>query len=185
MARRHIRPLFLLALIACCDLLLHALAPPYPAVAVFDWPAHLATAVLVVACVRSHDRGFVAAALTISIAIDLDHVPHDLGWDVLTRSTSRPVTHSLLGIALFGLIALLATRRPAVGAGVVVGGLAHLLRDIATGDGVPLLWPASSHELLLPYGVYFAAVAALAAAALLRPARPGLPSRARRTTTAG
>jgi inner membrane protein len=163
MARWHIRPILLLALIACCDVLLHVLEPPYPVIAVFDWPAHLATAVLVVSCVRSHDRAFVAAALTISVAIDLDHLPHDLGWDVLTRSTTRPVTHSFVGVAIFALVALLASRRPAVGAGVAVGALAHLLRDIATGEGVPLLWPASSHELLMPYGVYFAVVATLAA----------------------
>jgi inner membrane protein len=151
----------LVAIVLLADALLHLLDPPYPALGLLDEPAHLATAGLLVLAIAPERRAFVVSALVAAVALDLDHVPEEFGADLLTRSTTRPVTHSLAGLALAGgLVAL--SRRPAIVAGVACGIGSHLLRDLATGGGIPLLWPLTDKEFQLPYAVYLAAVLALA-----------------------
>ena len=51
--------------------------------------------------------------------------------------------------------------------GAVAGLASHLLRDLATGEGLPLLWPASRHDLAMPYAAYAVAVAVLAVVGVL------------------
>jgi inner membrane protein len=152
------------------------------AYALVDEPAHLATcaiALLVFAAVTGSApaRSFAIAALLASTAIDVDHLPHYLGSQVLMGAgLPRPYTHSLLFVAL--LLALgwaLRSRRREVALGIAFGIAAHLLRDLATGPGVPFLWPLSAAAVSVPYVTYAAAlllaVATVALSARRRPAR--------------
>jgi inner membrane protein len=152
--------LLLLATVLVADGLLHLLNPPYPALGLLDEPAHLATAALVVLAIAPRHRVFAVSALVSAVVLDLDHLPQELGSDLLTRHTSRPVTHSLAGLALIVAAAGLSRRR-AVVAGVACGIASHLLRDLATGGGVPLLWPLTDSELQIPYAIYVALLGAL------------------------
>jgi inner membrane protein len=165
---RRLTPVALLIVVASADVLLRVLEPPYLAIAVFDWPAHMATAAIVLMNLRAPAREFAIAMLVASVAIDVDHLPAELGLDVLTPGTTRPVTHSLMGAAAVGLLTFAATRRRAVAAGVVTGVLAHFARDVATGDGVPLLWPATTREYELPYVIYITVLTLLVARASIR-----------------
>jgi inner membrane protein len=132
--------------------------------AALDEPAHLATAVLVVLCLRGPSRRFVGAALVASVAIDLDHVPGLLGSHVLGDG-ARPLTHSLAGAVGVGLVTYAVARRAEVAAGAFAGVLMHLVRDVATGPGIPALWPASDGSLRVGWASYLAALILLAAAA--------------------
>ena len=108
-----------------------------------DEVAHLATAalgLLVLACFIDAPRRFYVAALVASVAIDLDHIPPYLG--LLGTQDQRPVTHSLATVAVFAGAAAVSRRHRAVLAGVAIGLLLHLARDIAEGPpGVRMLWP--------------------------------------------
>jgi inner membrane protein len=44
----------------------------------------------------------------------------------------------------------------------------HIVRDIATGPGVPLLWPLLPENFLLPYPVYLALMALSAVGSTIR-----------------
>jgi inner membrane protein len=154
------------------------------AYALIDEPAHLATcaiALLAFAAVtgRVLSRRFAAAALLASTAIDVDHLPHYLGSDLLTGSAPRPYTHSLLLIA--ALLALAWTLRGGsreIALGVAFGVTAHLLRDLATGPGVSLFWPLSTAAISMPYALYAAALLAIGAG--VATARRGRHQRPRR-----
>jgi mannan endo-1,4-beta-mannosidase len=142
-----------------------------------DEPAHLATCalmVLVVATVtgvRPPVR-FVAAALIASVAIDLDHLPGYLGSHLIGGDLPRPGTHGLfLVLSLLGLVAAL---KPGPGRqmtlGAAFGVSAHLLRDLATGPGVPMFWPVSDHIAAIPYA-FVVAFLALGVVAIALPRR--------------
>lgn len=151
-----------------------------------DEPAHLATCVIVLLAAAALadgllSRRFVVAALVASVAIDIDHLPGYLGSHLLTGGLARPYTHSLLLVVVplaFGW----ASSRPKarqIWFGIALGVSAHLLRDLATGPGVPLLWPASDAVITLPY-VVFATSLGLAVMLAMRDARarqPWRPSR--------
>lgn len=130
---------------------------------VTDEPAHLATCaialltVLAVAGPRVSWR-FVLAALVGSVAIDLDHVPHYLGSDVLTGSLSRPCTHSALMVIVLIAAGSLARRHNTrqVLFGLAFGVSTHLLRDLATGPGISFLWPLVDGSIRVPYAAYAA-----------------------------
>jgi hypothetical protein len=54
--------------------------------------AHLPTMLFVLWAVGARlDRPFAKAALVMSVAIDVDHIPQYLGWDGLTKGTPRPI----------------------------------------------------------------------------------------------
>ena len=142
------------------------------AIGALDEPAHLATTGLLLlgffACTgRRVPFGLAAVALIASVAIDIDHIPQFLGWHGLTEGTPRPYTHSLMTLA-FVLVAVAVTRRSTrtLTLGIAIGIASHLFRDLATGPGVPLLWPASTATVRLSYLVYVAIMAGVAAAAL-------------------
>jgi inner membrane protein len=147
---------------------------------IVDEPAHLATCLIVLLAVvalsgRRPPLPFVVAALVASVAIDVDHIPAYLGWNGLTGTLPRPYSHSLLVVLLllgFGH----ASRRTArqVSYGLAFGVAAHLFRDLATGPGVPFLWPLTDATFTLPYAV---CAALLALAALAAPARRGFDRR--------
>jgi membrane-bound metal-dependent hydrolase YbcI (DUF457 family) len=148
-----------------------------------DEPAHLATcaiALIAVAAIggtRPPGR-FVAAALLASVAIDVDHLPGYLGWHGLIGSLPRPYPHGLLFVAVLLGIAAVARRGDArqISLGVAFGVSAHLLRDLATGPGVPLFWPASTAVVAIPY-VFFALGLALVVLAIAAPRRTPLVAR--------
>lgn len=150
-----------------------------------DEPAHLATcaiALLVAAAVlgRRLPAPFVVVALFASVAIDLDHLPGYLGWDGLTAGVPRPYTHGLAPVAaLLAFGFLLPRRYKPVMFGLAFGVSAHLLRDVATGPGVAMLWPLDD-VVSVPYALFAALLAVVAAVAAVkaRPralrARPGI-----------
>lgn len=157
------------------DGLRQTVAPGLALSGLLDEAAHLATAIVAVAALRGAPRSrFVLAALVSSVLIDTDHVPASVfGWDLLTDGTPRPYSHSLLSVLLaLALAAGLTGRRRALAAGIGFGIAAHLLRDLSTGPGVALLWPASWSAVTVPYLGYVAAVTALALAGVRRRAGP-------------
>lgn len=160
-----------LAYVFVADALLSADLLGWPANGVLDDPAHLATAVIVVAAWRPRARVFVATLLVVSVAIDVDHLPDVLGSRILNPDTARPVTHSLAILAASALIAGALTRSRLVGAAVAAGFAVHFFRDVAGEPGVPLLWPLSSSELHVPYAAYATTLCVIAAIAVIRSPR--------------
>jgi inner membrane protein len=139
---------------------------------VTDEVAHLATASIGVlalfdpAGLRRHGR-LVVAALVASVVIDLDHIPLYMGLPHISAE-GRPYSHSLITVAL-----LLALSRAWKGRGVVLRGAAlgvvlHLLRDAATGPGLPIVSCHGLADLRMPYTWYAAALTVLAAIAMKR-----------------
>lgn len=152
------------------------------AYALIDEPAHLATCALALIALavvsgRVPSRRFAVSALVASTAIDLDHLPHYFGSQLLMASSMpRPYTHSLLLVAA---LALLASRLRGdareIALGLAFGVGAHLLRDLATGPGVPFFWPLSAGTVSIPYPAY--ALALLAMGTAIATARRGRPRR--------
>jgi inner membrane protein len=117
---------------------------------------------------------FLAPALVASVAVDLDHVPRELGHDFLTRGTQRPYTHSLLSIAVVLVVAALWRSRRDVMLGIAIGLAIHFWRDMSEADaGVALLWPFSDHSFTLSHTGYLIVMGLFAAAAAVRCRRPG------------
>jgi inner membrane protein len=142
-----------------------------------DWIGHLATGVVLITRLWP-PRRMAAAILVFSVVLDVDHLPLELGTDVLTAGTPRPYTHGLLTIlVVLGAAGLL---RSQVLLGAAIGLAGHLFRDLGTGDGVPLLWPLSDAGASVPFALYIGVLTGLAAVAALRSA-PGAPPTARRT----
>ena len=143
---------------------------PLIPLAALDEPAHLLTAwlVLAAATTRTSAMPVLPWVLAGAVLIDLDHVPLYLGLDVSVAPGGRPVSHSLLTVALLlaGAAALRRWRVPL--AGLALAAAAHLLRDLATGPGVPLLWPVLPVDLRLPYAAYAAVLTVLAVGATAR-----------------
>jgi inner membrane protein len=135
------------------------------AYATIDEPAHLATCLvgllaLSAVLVPRPSTEFLAAALAASVAIDVDHIPGYLGWDGFTGTLPRPYSHSLLVVAVLLVVGRAATGRGRqILLGTAFGVGAHLLRDLATGPGVPLLWPVHNAAVVMPYAVYLGALA--------------------------
>lgn len=124
-----------------------------------DELAHLATAALLL-----RPLGFPGdlrrRGLAASVLLDVDHVPeYVFGSLVLSRRTRRPFTHSA---ATFAPLAAAARRRPGARA-ALFGVLAHLWRDCASEDGVPLAWPLSTRVLRFPYALHLLSLGACAA----------------------
>jgi membrane-bound metal-dependent hydrolase YbcI (DUF457 family) len=145
------------------------------AYAVIDEPAHLMTcllALLVVVALTDIQPPwrFVVAALSASVAIDLDHIPGYLGSHLLTGSMPRPYTHSLLMVGVLAGLGAAVRRRhlKQVLLGLAFGVAAHLLRDLATGPGVAFLWPVVVAPIKVPYALYAATLVAAMIALLPR-----------------
>jgi len=136
----------------------------------FDETAHLLTALLVLwALGLGATQRFIVPALVASVAIDVDHVPGELGADWLTAGTPRPYTHSLLTVAVVLAAALAWRRQRILVLGVAFGLVAHLWRDMSEpGNGVSLWWPLSHHPVRLSHAGYLAVMALVVAAAAYR-----------------
>jgi inner membrane protein len=147
-----------------CIVVIDALPALFPATNRFvtnlDELAHAATAVIVVLLLRPK-RIFAAALIAGGVAIDLDHVAHFAGWDVPNGSAARPY-HSLTVVALLLAVAASAPRARAIAVGGAAGVAVHLWRDLATGPGVPLVWPVTDGSVRLPYSVYACSIGAAA-----------------------
>lgn len=152
-----------------------------------DELAHLLTMLFVLWAVGCRlDRPFAKAALLISVAIDLDHIPQYLGWYGLTQGTPRPYSHSLLTILIVLLVASWCSSRSlrAGGArwprgsqicfGLAIGLGVHFCRDMAEpGSGVSLLWPVSYHSFSYPHWTYVVVMVLIGAVCVVRSARQG------------
>ncbi len=125
-----------------------------------DEAAHLLTTLLVLWAFGSRLRRFLVPALIASVAIDIDHIPGQLGSEWLTAGTPRPYTHSLLTIVIVLGVALIWRRRRTLWLGVAIGLALHFGRDMGEGGaGVSLLWPFSRHGFQYPHGYYLAVMA--------------------------
>ncbi len=147
-------------------------------VGIVDWIGHLATGIVLIALLRP-PRRMAVAILVCSVVIDVDHLPLELGSDILTAGTPRPYTHSLL--TLLVVLAAAGVGRSQVLLGAAIGIAGHLLRDLGTGDGLALLWPLSDAGASVPFALYLGVLTGLAAVAALRSAPGGAPPTARRT----
>jgi inner membrane protein len=165
-------PLAALALVVLLDAVSDATDPPLPVLGLLDEPAHLATAWIFLATFLSvRARRLLPWALAGSVLIDLDHVPLYL-WNALAAAPgARPVTHSLLTVAVLAVAGAVAGPRSRLRVpllGLALGVALHLVRDLGTGPGVPLLWPAGPAKVLVPYAAYLLVLAGVAVAATMR-----------------
>jgi hypothetical protein len=135
--RRQLVALGCLATIAVADYVIHRRRPPWLVVGMFDHPAHVATAMLL----RKEPTPSYLAG---SLLPDLDHIPLALRVVHPNPSDPRPVTHCLLTVAPVALVDREAAK----------GMLAHFVRDLGVGTGVPLLWPLSGRPVRVPYAAY-------------------------------
>jgi inner membrane protein len=146
-------PVVAFVTIVVIDVALGRRSWPLVVVAILDEPAHLLTAALFLGVLtrRPGDARWLWA-LCGSVAIDLDHVPlYTFAPDLAV--SGRPPTHSLLTVlVLWALAAVPVLRTPM--SGLALGVLLHLVRDVATGPGVPLLWPVSGTAVRAPHLAY-------------------------------
>lgn len=136
-----------------------------------DEVAHLITALLLLLAWMDPRRplrhpAFALGALLGSVAIDLDHVPLYAGLPV--AAGGRPFSHSSVTVLALLLSALLLPLQRHLLRGAAAGVCLHLLRDIATGPGVPLWWPINTINVRLGYWRYATAMMIATAVALTR-----------------
>lgn len=127
-----------------------------------DDVAHISTTALLLMALKP-SRRFWASALVAAVAIDLDHVPQDLGWGGWTQGAVRPYSHSLITVCVALALALASSRARDVGLGAACGFAVHLWRDAVTGPGIPLVWPLSTAAVRLPYAAYAGSIALVTA----------------------
>jgi inner membrane protein len=161
-------PVAAVAVVVLVDAALTARSWSAPAEALLDESAHLLTAWLFLAAAGVRRRAVVLAVLAGSVLIDLDHVPLYLGVHGVAPGGGRPVVHSLLTAAVLLLVSLAWRRRAASLVALAAGVCLHLVRDVATGPGVPALWPLVTDSLRVPHPVYLAGLGAVALVACLR-----------------
>jgi LexA-binding, inner membrane-associated putative hydrolase len=149
-----------LATIAAADVTLHRRKPRWIMIGLFDHPAHFATGALVALNVRGRPKRWTKACLVGSLIADVDHIPLALRPKHPTSEDPRPVSHCLLAVAPVAAAAGITQSERLHG--LATGMLAHYLRDLGVGSGVPLLWPGTRRSLKAPYAAYLAACAALA-----------------------
>jgi inner membrane protein len=162
----------LLGTVLALDAAFDALAVNVVTTGLVDEPAHLATASLGLLALSTRflppeRRALTWSALIASVAIDLDHLPLYAGVSGIAHG-GRPYTHSLLTVALVLLAGLAFRRFRTVLMGVALGCVLHLLRDVATGPGIPLLWPMTDASVRVPYWIYLCFLLLLATIAVLR-----------------
>jgi hypothetical protein len=125
--------------------------------ALLDSPVHGLLALLVVSPLFRHPffqrklLGWLTVAALTAVFIDLDHVIAARSFSLIEITTlpNRPMIHSLLFASLFGLVALLLTRRPLAGWLIFAVLASHVLRDASTG-ATYFLWPLSVDQLPIP-----------------------------------
>lgn len=140
-----------------------------PVMGMLDDSAHVATAgVILAALLPQHAARLAPWALAGSVLIDLDHVPL-YAWGALsTGPDRRPGTHSLITVAALGLAAAAIPRLRTPLSGLALGVLLHFVRDIGTGPGLPVLWPAARKSFRVRYASYSLPLSAMAAVTAIR-----------------
>lgn len=136
-----------------------------------DETAHFLTGALVLATLRGYvGRTFAVGLLVSSVLIDIDHVPGLFGIDWITHLTPRPYSHSLLTIAVVGVLALVWRSRRLLLLGVILGLAFHFFRDMSepVASGVALFWPWGYRSYASPHWIYLVAMGAALAMALYR-----------------
>jgi inner membrane protein len=146
-----------LAAVLAVDALISARPWPLPVIGVLDEIAHLLTAWLVLSAVLpARGRPLLPWALVGVVLVDVDHVPL-YAWGVgAATDGGRPVTHSVGTVVLLMALSRAGRRLRTPASGFALGVLLHLLRDLFTGPGVPLLWPVIGTSVLMPYPAYAA-----------------------------
>jgi hypothetical protein len=135
--RHRLAALGCLATIGVADYVIHRRRPPWIVQGLFDHPAHVATAMLL-------RKDWPPAYLAGSLLPDLDHVPLALRVVHPDPGDPRPLTHCLLTVPPVAALNREAAK----------GMLAHFVRDLGVGTGVPLLWPLTRRRLRVPYVAY-------------------------------
>lgn len=170
-----------LATVAVADTIILRRRPPWIVAGLVDHPAHLATAGLVLLNLPPRSPDWAIGFMAGSLLPDLDHIPLAVSRVHPTLDDPRPVTHCLLVVApLFVAARLTHGRVSEPLRGAAAGTLAHFARDLAVGTGVALFQPLLRRSLTVPYPVYAAALASLAARGAARARRPTPASESRR-----
>lgn len=156
--------------------------------ALVDESCHLATALVVLGAMtrvrgRPPKPAFGWAMLACSVLIDIDHLPAEFGYSILTGGTPRPYTHALW-VVLVLMAGTVAARRwshhaitpGAAATALILGGAAwgvsaHFLRDVATAP-ISLWWPVTNGAVEVAYWCYVLALLAIIAIPLARPPEP-------------
>jgi inner membrane protein len=140
-----------------------------------DEPAHLATSTIVLLALFGprrllRHRAAAATAVVSSVAIDLDHLPlYVEGFPVdVSVADGRPFTHSLSTVFGLGALAAGLRWRRTVLAAISSGVALHFVRDIATGEGLPLWWPWEHKSRKIRYEIYSRTLLSLAVVAAAR-----------------
>ena len=166
--------------VAGLDLLAGARRWPIPVAGLLDEPAHLLTAGLALAALARARTDIWPWALLGAVAIDIDHIPLYLWGGPVADEGGRPVTHSLATVLALLIVAGAIPKFRTPAGGLAAGIVFHLLRDIATGPGVPLLWPLRPDSVRTAHWSYLLALVALAAIATTRQRRSHLRTTRRR-----
>ena len=131
-----------------------------------DEPAHLATAVLVLANLPPGGPAWTAGFAAGSVAVDADHLPLVPQRHRIRPDGPRPAGHSLLAPAGAAATACFTRGRAREFLlGLAAGTCVHFVRDVATGTGLAPLQPLTRRRVKLPRRAYEVAMALLAARA--------------------
>ncbi len=84
---------------------------------------------------------------------------------MMASGAGRPPLHCLTFVLLLAVAAAGVPPAGAALAGLSPGAAAHLVRDVATGPGIPLLWPVATGAVVAPHGAYRALMVVLIGAA--------------------
>jgi len=168
------------AVIALADVLLPYARSSRIASGILDEAAHLLTGVAALQAIGLADGPCARGLIAGSIALDADHIPDALGHMLMRSGGARPYPHTLLTPAVVVLAGRRAggIRERRFAAGLASGLALHLVRDLASGQGVRLLWPLSRRDFRVAYPAYLALIAAMG----VRASRGGGSTRSTRRT---
>lgn len=121
-----------------------------------EWRTHLITGLAAGYMIAGPDTNALLAAGVAALLPDIDHpnsyvgrkIPIIPGLIKITMGHRGPL-HSLPAALLVSLVVTVAGG-PLLGIAAGVGYLAHILGDMLTPSGVPLLWPAIRKNIKLP-----------------------------------
>jgi inner membrane protein len=170
--RHAVAPALAILGILAVDLVSAAQRWPLLVTGLLDEPAHLLTAWLGLAALRPANARIWPWALLGAVLIDVDHIPLYLWGGPVGAEGGRPVSHSLVVVVALVVAARALPKVRVPLAGLAIGVLLHLSRDLATGPGIPLAWPFLVDNSHVPYPAYLVFLVLLAAVATIRRPRP-------------
>ncbi len=148
-------PLAAVAVVVVLDVAQRSSAAPVPVAVLMDAVSHLLGAYVLVCAVlpRPALRRLVTWVVVGAVAMCVVHWPLHLRDGGLADQVLPPPAPSVVtGLVLACLAVSPVLRRAALG--LAAGVALHLVRDAATGPGVPLLWPLTESVVLVPYPWY-------------------------------